>query len=626
MMKNRTTPAPFERLALDPQAEGLIYPPPVEAAEGEENQQGWGFQDCRFETLANGAVRLTGNRYFLCNSVLPDLLPWLSTKLEVRLTPADARACGSLPAVPEPAPMVAFIDDLRKHLRPEQMTQDPLPRLRHGHGHTSEEIAAVRYGSLPRVPDLVVYPREEQEVEALVSAASTHGICLIPFGGGTNVTNALRCPTAEERPIVSVDMRRMNRVIWIDPVSRMAKIQAGATGRDIDRQLRPHGFIFGHEPDSSDFSTLGGWIATRSGGMKQNRYGNIEDLVLNATAITPSGTLAWQNDVPRESSGSDPRGLLFGSEGNLGIITSAIVSIAPVPETIRYGSVLFPTFEHGFAFAHELSQSGILPASVRLMDNMQVQFGQAMLPEARGLARLKRQLERAFVSGVGGLSWDSLCLATLVFEGTRDEARVQEKNAYRIAARHHGMKAGAANGERGYMLTYCMAYVRDLVLDHHMLAESMETSVPWSRALELCQRVKRRVEEEHARHGLPGKPFVNCRMTQLYETGVCIYFYFGFHSKGVANAPEIFLEIESAAREEILTAGGSVSHHHGVGKLRASFIPRVMSPAWLACREMTKRSLDPHNVFGAANQGVGLAHEGDEPRPASASSHSRSRR
>jgi alkyldihydroxyacetonephosphate synthase len=190
---------------------------------------------------------------------------------------------------------------------------------------------------------------------------------------------------------------------------------------------------------------------------------------------------------------------------------------------------------------------------------------------------------------------------TLLFEGSEEEVAAQERSVYRLAAAHGGMKAGAENGERGYQLTFAIAYIRDFMLEHWIIAESFETSVPWSEAQSLCANVKQRLWQEHAKRGLPGKPFISVRVTQLYPTGVCIYFYFAIYYKGVERASEVYAELERAARDEILRSGGSLSHHHGVGKLRREFLSRVFSPAALAWRSRLARSVDPDDLFGAGN-------------------------
>ncbi|RYF09685.1 MAG: oxidase, partial [Deltaproteobacteria bacterium] len=336
-------------------------------------------------------------------------------------------------------------------------------------------------------------------------------------------------------------------------------------------------------------------------GMKKNRYGNIEDLVLDIRAVGAQGMMSRSGVAPRESIGLDPARQWFGSEGNLGIITSAVVKLFDLPPVHTYGSIIFPSFEEGVAFMYELSQLHTWPASVRLVDNMQFQFSMALKPEKSGAKRLLSRLEKLYVTGLRGFVPDKMTACTLVFEGSAEEVAVQEQQVYKIAALHGGLKAGAENGKRGYQLTYGIAYIRDFVMKHHVLAESFETSVPWSRVLELCERVKQRLYREHAARGLPGKPFITCRVTQLYQTGVCVYFYFAFYAKGVANPSQVYSDIEAAARTEILQSGGSLSHHHGVGKLRKRFLPEIMSEACLDWATRSKHAVDPDNVFGCGN-------------------------
>ncbi len=582
---------------------GRIVPGPNPSPEQDvESLDVWGFRDSTFRINTRGHVELTGTRYALSGHELPELLPWVAKTLGVDLDPHDTHPSRYPPSVPTSRAKPELLEELRKLLGDDAVSVEPLLRLRHGHGHTQQEMYAIKYGTLERVPDLVVFPRHEEQVAALVEAAAAHDICLIPYGGGTNVTEALRCPASDERTIVSVDMRRMNRILWIDPENHVARIEAGAVGRDIVAQLESFGFTMGHEPDSIELSTLGGWVATHASGMKKNRYGNIEELVLDVNAVTSRGLLSRSAVAPRESVGADPRRWLLGSEGTLGIITSAAVKLFPLPELQRYGSILFPSFAAGIAFMYELTREGSAPASVRLVDNLQFQFGQALKPRAESWRALRSVAERWYVTRLRGFDPDSMVACTLVFEGNASNVRAEEKSVYQIASRHGGMKAGGENGERGYQLTFGIAYIRDFVMNHHILGESFETSVPWSQVASLCENVKRRLRDEHEHRGLPGKPFVTCRITQVYETGVCVYFYFAYYHKGVDHPSAVYAELERAARDEILRSGGSLSHHHGVGKLRQGFLPEIMSPAALEWTQEMKRAIDPQNIFGCANQ------------------------
>lgn len=581
----------------------LIFPePPADADDQSISLDVWGFRDTRFTILPNGNVTLTGARYALAGSELPDLLPWMKHVLGVDIPADDKHAPAYPPAVPAAVRNPAFEDELRTVFAEDAITAEPVLRLRHGHGHTLEAMYAIKYGRVERVPDVIVFPATTEQVTALVELAGRHDVCLVPYGGGTNVTDALRCPVDERRMIVSVDLSRLNRILWIDPVNRMACIQAGAVGRDIQSQLATHGFTMGHEPDSVEFSTLGGWIATYASGMKKNRYGNIEDLVLDVHVVTARGALARPSVAPRESVGIDPRRWMFGSEGMLGIITHAVVKIFPLPDVEKYDAILFPTFESGFAFLQDLMGSGSLPASVRLVDNLQFQLSQMLKPKAVGLEAAMRRAEKLFVTSVKGFDTSKMVACTLVYEGTRQQVATEGAEVRRLMKRHGGMRAGAENGKKGYQLTFGIAYFRDFIMNHYILGESFETSVSWSQALSLCANVKRRLTDEFAARKLPGIPFITCRITQLYQTGVAVYFYFGFYHKGVERPADVYAELEHAARDEILASGGSLSHHHGVGKIRRDYLPRIFSPASREWAAEMKRAIDPANTFGIANQ------------------------
>ncbi|HEV7644812.1 MAG TPA: FAD-binding oxidoreductase [Pyrinomonadaceae bacterium] len=584
----------------------LIHPEPLKiTADETESFDNWGFRDTRFAINENGVATILGDRYELSGKELSRLLPWIRETLEIELDPKDVHQTSYPTEIPAAVENPAFNAELKTFIGDPQIDTGGEVRLRHGHGHTQEEMFAIKHKRLGRIPDMVIYPESEEQVAQLIEAAKKHDAVLIPFGGGTNVTDALRCSENEKRVIVSVDMRRMDRVRWIDPENMMACIEAGAVGRHIMEQLAKYGYSMGHEPDSVEFSTLGGWIATNASGMKKNKYGNIEDLVIDVTVATSDGKLERATPAPRESVGSDLRRLIFGSEGTLGIITSAIVKLFPLPEAQEYGSVLFPSYEDGYAFMHELAHTSTPPASVRLVDNLQFQFGLALKPASTGLKVWKSQFEKFFVTKIKGFDPFKMVALTLVFEGTKAEVQQQESDVYRIAKKHGGMKAGGENGRRGYQLTYSIAYIRDFLMNYYIIAESFETSCSWSDALKICENVKRVLREEYERRGLPGKPFVTSRITQVYRTGVAIYFYFGFYYKGVENPSKVYLDLENIARAEILRSGGSLSHHHGVGKIRQAFLPEVMSETALNLKRQVKNSFDPKNIFASGNQDLG---------------------
>ena len=568
----------------------------------ERYEHKWGFTDTRFVVNPDRSVTVTGGRYALSGTEMPGFIPFVEEMLGVRLDLDDVKPESEDKPAPEPAVNQAFCRALAQSFPASQYTSDKRQRLIHSHGQTTaDEVYKVLYGRLERVADLVFYPESEEDAVKLVALARAHDVCLVPYGGGTSVSCALKLPAGETRMIVSVDMRRLNRIEWIDRENFRAGVQAGITGKQLEEALAQEGFTAGHEPDSLELSTLGGWIATNASGMKKNRYGNIEDIVENVTLITPQGVVEQLVAMPRLSMGMRPQHLLFGSEGNLGLITKAVIKIHKLPDVKKYGSLVFPDFKAGVECLYELTRAGVLPASIRLLDNVQFRFGSALKPRPTAAEALVARLQKFFLLRVKGFDPHEISAATIVMEGTAAEVAYQEKQVYRMAKKYGGIAGGAGNGRRGYMLTYAIAYIRDFLADYHVLGETYETTVPWSKVLDVCNAIAYKVHEQHRAYNLPGRPYISPRITQVYHTGVCIYFTHGFCASGVEQPDEVFGAIERSLRQAILDAGGSISHHHGVGKLRRDFMPQTLSPAAIEMLKELKQAADPQNVFGIGN-------------------------
>lgn len=580
----RLSPTPLERTGLD-----------------QESQSSWGFRDSYFFVNKTGSVQLAGNRYPLSGQDLPDLLPWMETTLGVKLKPKDVGHKPNVHRIPPSRANPNLIDSLKTTLSNERVILTDEHRERRAHGHALREILSVHEHGFERIPDVVVEPENAEEITCLVQIARSFQACLVPYGGGTNVSLALQCPSQENRPIISIDMRRMRKILWIDQSNHTAHIEAGAVGRHIQTQLSDYGFTLGHEPDSIEFSTLGGWIATRASGMKKNRYGNIEDLVLSIGAVGHEGFLNPNRTFSRESTGPALKDSFLGSEGALGIVTSAIVKIFPIPQRQLYGSVIFPDFRSGLQFLYALAQCGNLPASVRLVDNLQFQFGQALKPRITGVRALINSIKKIFVTKVVNYSPQEITACTFLYEGDERSCSDQKKYTMSLAKRFGGISGGSENGKSGYDLTFNIAYIRDFALKYGILGESFETSVCWTDLPNLCANVKNLVHKEHQRRDLSSRPFITCRVTQLYETGVCLYFYLALHTEGLVSPKTTFAAIEKSIREEILRSGGSLSHHHGVGKIRQDFLKEVFSPETLSWRKNLKHAMDPENLFSPGN-------------------------
>ena len=612
-----------DALLLDPCDELSLNDDPTDDAtttirdlgtEDEEDLGFWGFNDSRFilRPDRNGlpTVVMTGSRYSLSNKPLPKLIPFISgeTKIEIDLLAESELDRSQVPTIASDLSSEQ-LDSLRLALL--DVSTDIRPRLRNGCGHSQEEIYQLRSGQFGffRLPDAVVWPKSEAEVEAIIQFCAKHGISLIPHGGGTNVSQATKCPSkeVEPRPIISVDMKKMNQVLWVNEEDGLAHVEAGITGRELFDNLRERGYTMGHEPDSYEFSTLGGWVATKASGMKRGKYGNIEDIVVSIRAVDQNGILCegkdGSNTIGRECWGLRPLDLFLGSEGCLGIITSAVVRIWPLPEKKQFESVLLPDFEAGVRFVRDVSRLGRsnLPSSVRLLDNAHFRLGQALRPESSMTEQIVKACLIACSPALRQLQHDRVVCCTIVFEGNEDEVQMQHNLMRKLTIKHSGSLVGSKIGQAGYDLTFAIAYLRDFAMAHKFLGDSFETFVPWSRLEDTIEAVKKRIRREHRDRCLPGQPFVGSRITQLYHEGACVYFYFCMHSDKVEEPSSVFMKIEQAARNEILAGGGCLSHHHGIGKIRAPFVQRVVSEPFRKNLLAIKRGIDPNNIFAARN-------------------------
>jgi len=534
---------------------------------------------------------------------MPDFIPFIEDVLDVTIRAEDANVEHERHQVPESRADDALLASAREALAEDQVSVEAEDRLVHSHGQLSvDEIYRLLYGRpLDRVVDLVLYPQSEDDVRAIVRLADAQGVVLIPYGGGTNVSGALECPADESRPIASVDMRRMDRILWVDEANMQACVEAGIIGKDLEKALDERGLTTGHDPDSVELATLGGWIATNASGMKKNRYGNIEDIVLEATLVTPAGDVETHQVTPRNSTGVQPRGLLFGSEGCLGIITKAVMKIHPLPEAREYGSLVFPSFSHGVSFLRELRSTGVLPASIRLLSNEETRFGAALKRVPGPVKHMVESLQKFYLFSIRGFEARGFSVCTVLMEGTRAEVRQQRKTVFGLAGRHRGISAGSSTGQRGYALTFGIAYIRDFLNKCHLLGETFETSVPWDKIHTVAQAAREELTRQAEKHGIPGKPYLSHRVTQTYHTGVCVYFTMGFYGKGLAEPDRVFHQVERALRQVVLDNGGSLSHHHGVGKIRQGFMPQVQTEASSRALRAARSALDPHDVFAARN-------------------------
>ncbi|MFD5839522.1 FAD-binding oxidoreductase [Streptomyces collinus] len=462
--------------------------------------------------------------------------------------------------------------------RAESLRTDTESRIRHTRGKSTPDLLRIRAADTTDAPAAVALPQSHDEVLAVLRVCAEHRLALVPFGGGTSVVGGL-APTGRA-PFIALDLRHMNRMLDLDPVSRTATLQPGLRAPEAEKLLAEHGFTLGHFPQSYEWATIGGFAATRSSGQASAGYGRFDEMVLGLTLATPEGTLDTGR-APRSAAGPDLRQLLLGSEGAFGVITSVTVRIRPVPQTRRYEGWRFASFGEGTAALRRLAQDGPRPTVLRLSDETETLIGLAQ-PEAIG-------------SGVE--QHGAGCLAVVGFEGTEQDTARRRAAAAAVLTDCGGEFAGDEPGERWAHGRYAAPYLRDSLLEAGAFAETLETAAYWSRLPGLYAAVRDALTATLTGNGTP--PLVMCHISHVYENGASLYFT-TVSAQG-ADPVEHWTRAKHAANEAILAAGGTITHHHAVGTDHRDWYVREAGDLGVAALRAVKRRLDPD---GLLNPGV----------------------
>jgi alkyldihydroxyacetonephosphate synthase len=422
-------------------------------------------------------------------------------------------------------------------------------------------------------PDIVAYPRDERDVTGVLDWAADAGAMVVPFGGGSSVVGGVTARKAGDRPLIALNLSAMDKVLEVDRASRAARIQAGVFGPALEAQLKPHGVTLRHFPQSFEYSTLGGWIATRSGGHFASLYTHIDDFVENLRVVTPAGTLQTRR-LPGSGAGPSPDRLFIGSEGILGVITEAWVRVQGRPQFRAGCSLWFPDFYTAARAVRAIGQAGLYPANCRILDPN----------EARNTG-----------AGDGGAA-----LMVLAFESSDHPVDAWMKRALECCADHGGTAEGADGAANRWRTAFIrMPYARERMVPRGIINDTFETAITWDRFEALHANVVAATERAiHEATGRPGQ--VTCRFTHLYPDGPAPYFT--FHALGRHGALlDQWRAIKAAASDALIAAGGTITHHHAVGREHRPWYERQVPTLFTAALRAAKRTLDPRGVL---NPGV----------------------
>jgi alkyldihydroxyacetonephosphate synthase len=459
----------------------------------------------------------------------------------------------------------------------EFSSRDPYERALHTFGRSYSDIVRAFRGRFEHPPDVVVRPRDELELSQALDWALSAGAAVIPFGGGTSVVGGVSPPVDERYAgVVTIDLKAMDQVLEVDPVSLAARIQAGATGPRLEEQLGASGLTLRHFPQSFEFSTLGGWIATRAAGHFATLYTHIDDLVESVRALTPSGV--WESRrLPGSGAGVSPDRMLVGSEGTLGVITEAWVRVRPRPEHRASAGVRFGDFMTGADAVRALSQSGLYPTNCRLIDAAE-----------------------AAITGAGD---GSHALLVLGFESSDHDVEHWMSLALRCCEDHGGSWERRDSGSGGSVGSWREAflrapYLRDTFVAIGVLSETFETAITWERFPSFHQTVLSAATS--AVHDICSGGSVTCRFTHVYPDGPAPYYTILAPAQRGAEL-EQWAAIKRAASDAVIAAGGTITHHHAVGRDHRPWYDRQRPDPFALALRGAKAAVDP---AGALNPGV----------------------
>ena len=525
----------------------------------------------------------------------PALGPFLRTHIDV-----DADRVLSRPVafaeldVPDTRLPSALREALVAALGPEWVSTEAHDRVVHARGKSLRDLVKHRRGELGRLPDAVVRPADEAQVAAVLHAALDADAVVIPFGGGTSISGSLEAPEHEERPVLSVDLARLDQLLSIDAASRLARVQAGIYGPDLERQANAQGFTVGHFPDSFTHSTLGGWIATRSSGMQSDRYGDIADLTRAVRVVTPAGTLVTR-PVPSTSTGPSVREMVLGSEGRLGIITEATVHVRRLPAERVILGYLFPTWADGLACMRAIAESEAAPSVTRVSDAPETAFSFATRKTPTAVDKAKSLALQTYLKRRKHFDTSAMCLSFIGYEGDERHVAEQRKLVGRIVARHGGVGIGRSPGELYDQKKFDTPYIRDFLLDRGALGDVSETAAPWSSLPLVYDGVMTAARGAFDRLGVRG--YVMCHLSHSYHAGACLYFTFAFKARPGSEELEQYATVKDAIQQAFIDHGATLSHHHAVGTEHQPWLEQDLSAPGVAMLRALFDGVDPgHNL------------------------------
>jgi alkyldihydroxyacetonephosphate synthase len=463
-------------------------------------------------------------------------------------------------------------------------------RVMHAAGKGYVDLVRMRAGTPEGAPDAVVLPDGHQQVRAVLEACAAHGVAVVPFGGGTSVVGGVEPLRDGHDALIALDMRRLAGIEELDRESRVVTVGAGMRGPELERRLAAEGLTLGHWPQSFEYVTLGGCAASRSAGQASSGYGSIAKMVLGLRMAAPAGDIALQA-LPASAAGPGLRELIVGSEGTLGVIDRVSLRVRRAPAQRVYEGVMFESFTAGVQALRTMAQEHAMPEIARLSDAAETRMSMALA----GTGGLRGRLGRAYLSARGyGDGHAGRCIAIVGFEGEPGEVKLRRGRALALARANGGLPLGGSPGRAWLHGRFEAPYLRDDLLTYGVMVETLETATRWSNLERLHDAVTSAIERALGDEGTPG--LVMCHVSHLYETGASLYFTLIARQRP-GHEIEQWRAVKRAASEAIVAHGGTITHHHAVGRDHAPWLVREIGERGVAAIAALKAELDPAGIM-----------------------------
>lgn len=474
-------------------------------------------------------------------------------------------------------------------------------RVCHAQGKSYRDLIRARLGQVPNPPDAVVFPGSEDEVARVMKLAEEEFLAIAPFCGGSSVVGGVE-PLEKKgfKGSLSVDLRRMDRTVRVDPESRTATFEAGIWGPQLEDELKKRGLYMGHAPESFLFSGLGGWIASRSAGRQSTSYGKIEEMTEAVRMVTPRGVIDTRK-VPASATGPDLVRLISGSEGTLGIITEATMKVRPLPTCFDYRGLIFKEFEGGVSAVREMMQTGHIPETIRISDPEESALAIRVRKPSSNPIKEKGMVQALKALDALGYSFTRGAFSVLGCEGTEAEAPARMKKIQAICRKNGAVPLGKGAGNEWYHGRYDHPYLRDIMMGWGVMVDTLETATTWDNIMNLYHDVGQAIRDALADYDSRG--IVTCHLSHSYVTGSSLYFIF---MGKIAEGREIeqWEHLKKLAGDSILETGGTITHHHGVGYEHAPWFEREYGPQGMEALRALKGACDPAGIMNPGKLGL----------------------